>query len=136
MKILVEKAGASFLRAIAVSALAFIPGILNAPNYIEAKALAVGASFAVLAAGLRAIQVFFPQITTGNRFADSFLRMFLATFVGSLIGFLSAPDHNAAKAALLALLLGALAAGARAVQAAFTGGETPAPGTGLHTAGG
>jgi hypothetical protein len=131
MKVLMEKAGASFLRAIGVAALAFLPGILNAPNYDLKTSLAVGASFAVLAAGLRAIQVFIPKITTGNAIADAFLRMFLGTFVASVIGFLSAPTHSAAVAALLGLLLGALAAGARGVQAFLTHGEKPSPGSGI-----
>ena len=128
---LFEKAGASFLRAFLASLIVLIPGILNAQNETEATALAVGASYAALAAGLRAIQVFIPGLTTGNKYADSFLRASIAVLVASLTTALAAPDFGFTKAFLLSLLIGAVTAGIRALQAFFTGGETPAPGVGV-----
>lgn len=131
MKTLLEKAGLSFARAVGVAALAYIPGILNAPNKNASFALAIGASYGILTAGFRAIQVFAPQITTGNAIIDAGLRMFTATLIANLTGFLTASTHDFGKSALLALLLGALAAGFRAVQATVTTGEAPLPASGV-----
>lgn len=131
MKTLIEKAGASFLRAVVGSALVLIPGILNAPDKTTAIALAIAASYATLAAGLRAIQVFIPGITTGNAIVDSFLRASIAVLVASLTSALAAPGFGFTKALLLSLLIGAVTAGLRAVQAVFTKEESPFPGQGV-----
>jgi hypothetical protein len=131
MTTLFEKAGASFLRAFIASAVLLIPGILNAPNKTEATALAIAASYACFAAGLRAIQVFVPALTTGNKIVDSFLRAALGTLIASLTAALAAPDFGFTKALLLSLLIGAATAGVRALQAFFTSGDTPAPNVGI-----
>lgn len=131
LKTVLEKAGLSFLRAFAVSALFLSTGVLNAANYSDAKALAIAAVFASLAAGLRAVQEFIPQLTTGYAIADSFLRAFLATLSASLIGLFTAPDLAFSKSILLAVLIAAGTAGLRAVQGLFTNGEGPAPNFGV-----
>lgn len=119
---LFEKAGASFIRAFVVSALFLSTDILNALNGNDESAVAIGiaALYASLAAGLRAIQVFVPGITTGNKYADSFLRAAVAVAVASTIGVLTAPNVSITVAVVQGVLIGAGTAGLRAVQEFFT----------------
>ena len=123
LKTLLEKAGASFLRAFAVAFVAYAPGILNAPDVSAAKASAIAAAYACFAAGLRALQVLAPKFTTGNAVVDSFLRAFVGTLIAGAIGFLAAPDVSWTKAALLGILIGAGTAGLRAIQAIIDPGD-------------
>ena len=134
MKVILEKAGLSFLRAVVGVVLVFAPGLLNAPNFQAAKTALVAVIVAAIAAGLKAVQVYFPQLSVQGvwhspfaKFVDSFLRAFVGTLVTLLIGVLSVPVYHFEKAALLAVLVGAVTAGIRAVQALFTKGETPVP---------
>lgn len=135
---LLEKAGASFLRAFGAALLVLAPGIFSAPDLQGAKLLAVAALFAALTAGFKALQVFVPALTFGayipqpfGAWVDSFVRAFLGTFLFAVTGWLSAPDLSTWKAALTAALVGALAAAFRAVQGVATKGEVPAPNSGL-----
>lgn len=135
---LLEKAGASFLRAFGAALLVLAPGILSAPDLNGAKALAVAALFAAFAAGFKALQVFIPALTFAQfipqpfaAWVDSFARAFLGAFIVSIIGFFVAPDLATWKAVLTAALVGALAAAFRAVQGTVTKGETPAPSSGF-----
>ena len=50
----------------------------------------------------------------------SFLRAFIAVFIVGLAGVVNAADWNAAKAALVALVVASITAGIRACQALFT----------------
>lgn len=134
MKNLLEKAGASFLRAFGSSLVVFIPGILAAPDLNGAFLLATAALISSVTAGLKSLQVLIPQLTFGKLFGtvagayvDSFARAFLGTFITLAPGIYTAPDLNAAKAAAAGVLLGAGAAGARAIQALFTKSESPIP---------
>jgi hypothetical protein len=58
-----------------------------------------------------------------KKLALSFVRAFAATFLVGAVGIASSPDFSAAKAALIALVVGAITAGLRAVQAIVEGGD-------------
>lgn len=137
---LLERAGASFLRAFGVSLLFFATGILNAPNLETARALSIAALLGSLAAGLRAVQVFVPQLSFETilpkpwfAYADSFVRAGLAAFLVAVTGWLATPDFSTWKSVLIGAVVGAGAAGFRAVQGLFTEGETPVADKGLKT---
>jgi hypothetical protein len=59
-----------------------------------------------------------------KKVALSFARAFLAAFAVGAVGIASSPDFSAAKAALIALVIAALTAGLRAVQAIVEGSPT------------
>jgi hypothetical protein len=135
---LLEKAGASFVRAFVAALIILAPGVLSAPNLNQAKLLGVAALIASLTAGLKALQVFAPRITFGGilgqpagAWADSFVRAFVGSLLVLLIGVAHAPDLHTARALGVAALVAALAAGLRALQGLTTKGEDPAPASGL-----
>ena len=135
---LLYAAGTAFLRAFAVTFLFAATGLLSAPNLSAAVALSWAALTASLVAGLRALQVFVPGLSwTGllsqpyAAWADAFTRMFLASFLTLLTGWLAAPDWATWKSAILAIVLGAATAGLRALQGLITTGESPAPKSGV-----
>lgn len=130
--------GTSFLRAFGVTFLFAVTGILTAPNQQAALALSWAALDAAVVSGLRALQ-FLPVIRAltwasvirskvAAALADSFTRAFLGAFVTAFTGWLAAPDWGAWHSAILAIILGAFTAGARALQGAVTPGESPSPG--------
>lgn len=140
MKVVFEKAGLSFLRAVIGSVLVFAPGFLNAPDLAAARTALVALFVAAIAAGIKAVQVYVPQLSVEGvwhspfaKFVDSFLRAFLGAFFTLVYGILSAPDYHFQKAVLVAAVVGAVTAGVRAVQALFTKGEHPAPNVGGPT---
>lgn len=135
---LLQKAGAAFLRAFGVSFLFFATGILSAPDGQAAWALSVAALAASITAGLRAVQVFIPQLSFAGIFnqplagwLDSFFRAALASFVVTVTGWLAAPDLSTWKSVVLAATVGAVTAGVRALQGLLTKGESPSPTAGL-----
>jgi hypothetical protein len=140
---LLSEAGRSFLRAFAGSLVVLLPGILAAPNLNQMYAFGVAALIASVVAGLKAIQVFVPQlsfksllparVSAYGNVIDSFVRAFLGTFIVLFIGVLNAPDLNTMKALIVAVLVGAVTAGFRAVQGLLTKGDVPNPETGLDT---
>lgn len=132
MQKLLYAAGTEFLRVFGVTFLAFAAGILGATNLSSAVALSIAGLAASLAAGLRAVQVFIPQLTFASllpqpyaAWTDAFLRAFLANFVAALAGWLADPNWKAWHAALLGILTGAAVAAVRALQGLLTPGETP-----------
>ena len=144
MTTLLEKAGASFLRAFGASMIVLLPGIWLAPNLKVGLALAIAAVISSLSAALKVLQTFFPSLSFASlvgqpygAWLDSFIRAFLATFVTAVttlldqINVANPIDFNTLKAAGLAALVGAIAAGFRAVQGVTTKGEVPAPDKGL-----
>jgi hypothetical protein len=139
MTTLLERAGASFLRAFLVTLLFLATGILNAPDQATAVALSIAALAAGIAAGIKAIQVLVPQISWATvvknklvaAWADAFTRAFVGVFLTFWAGWLAAPDWSTWKSALLAAVIGAATAGARALQGLLTVGESPAPNSGL-----
>jgi hypothetical protein len=130
-------AGRSFLRAFAGSLLVLVPGVLAAPDLNTMYALGVAALISSVVAGIRAIQVFVPQLSFSSlvgdvygRFVDSFVRAFLATALVLLPGVLEAPNLAESKGLLTALLVAAVTAGVKALEVMFTPGtdfSTPDP---------
>lgn len=138
MTVWLEKAGTSFIRAFGVSLLFFATGIFNAPNLDTARSLSIAALLASIAAGLRTVQLLIPKLTFAGTFEqpyaawlDSFFRAGLAAFLISVTGWLAAPDFSTWKSVLIGAVVGAGAAGFRAIQGFFTKGELPKPENGL-----
>jgi len=141
MLALLSEAGRSFLRAFGASLVVLIPGILTAPNLSVTISLSVAALIAALTAGLKALQVFIPQLTFRSLlkgrfeayyvFVDSFVRATLAAFVVGLLGWLAMPNLDFSRSVITAIILGAIAAGFRAIQGSLTPGDVPAPASGL-----
>jgi len=133
-KNLLSAAGRAFIGAFLVSAVTLSTGILAAPNLNQAYALGVAALFASIAAGVKVLQEFVPQLRFGNYIAqpfgaylDAFLQAALGAFLVLLVGVLNAPDLATAKSLLTAAIVGALMAGFRALQGLLTPGEQPNP---------
>lgn len=138
MKILLEKAALSFVRAFGASALVLSLGVLSAPNLNQAYGLGVAALIASIAAGVKAIQVLVPGISFASfisqplaAWVDSFSRAFIGTFLVAMIGILNAPDLSTSRSLLTAAIVGAVAAGLRAIQGLATTGEEPAKEVGV-----
>lgn len=139
MEKLLFAAGTSFLRAFGVAFLMFATGILGATDVHSAVALSIAALLASLAAGLRAVQVFVPLLSwksllkneSVSAWADAFTRATLASFLVFVTGWLAAPDYSTWKSVWLAAIVGAAAAGVRALQGLLTTGHDPAPNTGF-----
>lgn len=138
MRVLLSAAGRAFVRDFAVTFFALAAGIWTAPNYRQAAALAGAASLAAFVAGVRAVRVFIPQISTGlaallhaplaySEVIITGLTTFLVGFCVLVEGALSAPDLESGKAAALAGLLAIGTALWRLIQAWLTPGE-PGPG--------
>lgn len=134
MRVILSAAGRAFLRDFAIAFLAFATGIINAPDYSQAAALAVAGSLASLVAGVRALRVFVPGLTEAiakalhipQAYSEAVITGLTTLLVGTLAfvtAALSAPDLETAKAAMLAGVLGIGTALVRVVQAFFTPGE-------------
>jgi hypothetical protein len=135
---LLYAAASAFLRAFAITFLMAATGIAAAPNVETAQALSIAALIASIAGGLRAIQVFIPQLSFGTfirqpiaAWLDAFVRAFLATLVVSVQGLLAMPELPTDRSVWFAAITGALTAGLRALQGLLTPGEQPAPDTGI-----
>ena len=138
MKKLLALAGREFLKAFGASLVVLAPGVLAAPNLDAAFGLGVAALFASVAAGIRAVQVFVPQLSFAGllpqpvaAWVDAFVRGGLGAFLISVIGVLNAPDLATGRSLLVAALVGALTAGFRALEGLLTPSESPAPGSGI-----
>lgn len=137
---LLSNAGRSFLRAFAGSLLVFLPGVLAAPNLNAVRGLALAATVASIAAGIKSVQVFIPALSFSSLVSsaflgsllDSFARAFLGTFSTLLLGLLSAPDFSPSKSALVAVIVGSVTAGTRALQGLSTTSESPSNGSGFE----
>lgn len=128
----------AFGRAFLVTFLLAATGILNAPDQATAVALSWAALVASIVAGLRAIQVFIPQVSWSGvltqpvaAWFDAFTLAFLGALITLLTGWLAAPDWSTWKSALLAIVIGAVTSGVRALQGVLTHGDQPAPNTGV-----
>ena len=135
MKNLLAQAGRAALKAFVVTFLTFASGLLAATNLKEFSALAVGALVASGVAALKAVQVFVPQLSFAGLFpsqpvvaswADAFVIAFLSAFLVLVQGVSDAPDYEAAKAVVVAAVVGALQAAFRALEGLLTQGEFPA----------
>lgn len=138
MKELLRQVGREFLKAFGASVVVLAPGVLAAPDLNQAYALGVAALFASVAAAVKAVQVFVPQLSFAEflpqpvaAWADAFARGFLGAFLVSVVGVLNAPDYATGKAALVAAVVAAAAAGFRALEGLLTKEEQPVPGVGF-----
>lgn len=138
---LFSEAARSFLRAFGGALLILAPGALSAPDLNSGVALGIAALIAALAAGLKAIQVFVPQLSFKSlnvfgvyyTIVDSFARAFIAALITGLLGLLQMPTLTFSKSLVVALLIGAVTAGIRAAQGLLTKGDVPAPPKGFNT---
>lgn len=135
---LLSEAGRSFLRAFIGALLIFIPGVLAAPDLNAMVGLATAAMIASVAAGLKAVQVFVPQLSFASVMdsqyyvlLDSFARAFLATFLVMVVDLLSQPNPDLQRSAIIGVLVAAVTAGVRALQGFLSQGERPAPQSGF-----
>lgn len=137
MRSWLSAAGRSFLRAFGAAIIVLAPGILSAPSLHNAELLGAAALMAAVAAGIRAIQAYIPSLTVAKYlgplgvYVDSFIRAFVGSLVILLPGALGAPNLHTGTGLATAALIGAFAAGIRALQGALTSGESPWPQHGL-----
>lgn len=138
MKNVLAQAGREFLRAFGAALIILAPGVLAAPNLDQMFLLGVAALASAVAAGLKAVQAFVPQLSFAGlvrqpiaAWLDAFVRAALGAFLVFVVGMLSAPELVWDKAAVVAALVGALSAGFRALEGLLTKGEDPAPQSGL-----
>lgn len=138
MKTVLANAGRAFLRAFGANIVVLAPGVLAAPNFNQMYLLGVSALASSASAGLRAVQSFVPQLSFSTvlpqpwaAWVDAFTIGGLGAFVVLLADWLGAPSIDTSKAAITAILVGALTAGFRALEGTFTKGESPAPDKGL-----
>jgi hypothetical protein len=135
---LLSAAGRAFARAFGAALIVYAIGALAAPSLDNIKLIGVAALLGCIAAGLRAVQAYVPQIAFAHylpapygAWVDAFLHGFLASLLVTLPGAFGAPDIGTVKSLAIAALLGALTAGLHAVQSFATPGERPTIGGGL-----
>lgn len=140
VRAVLSAAGRAFLLAFAASIVLLAPGVLAAPNLNESFALGVAALFASVAAGLRVLTAYVPQLSFKaylpdpyGAWVDAAFHAFAGALVISLPGVLDAPNLGTARALGLAAILAALTAVFRALSGLLTPGENPAPATGVKT---
>jgi len=134
VRVILSAAGRAFIREFAVTFFVLASGIWTAPNYRQAAALAGAASLASLVAGVRAVRVFVPGLSTAiadllnvpvtySEILITAITTFLLGWLTLAEGVLSAPDLDGAKAAATAGLLAIGTALWRIVQAFLPPGE-------------
>lgn len=113
-------------------------GVTSQTTLAGAIAWATAGIFALVGAVLAAIVTLLPQFSWqtyfpgfGGQIADAFTQAALATFLTALAGWFAAPDFSTWHSVLLGAVVGAVNAGARALQAWLTKGETPKRGLGI-----
>lgn len=120
-----------------VSLIVYLPGVLAAQNTKAAVALSISALLASLAAVLKLVQELAPKLSWASlgvgqplaAWLDAFTQAAVPAFIVAITGWLAQPDFSTWRSVGLAALIGALTAGARAVEGLLTKGESPAPGT-------
>lgn len=135
MTVVLERAGAAFLRAFAAGIVVYGAGVWMAPDLHAGVVLGAAAVASSIAAGIRAVQVFVPLLTfkglmgdVAGAWADSFTRAFVGYTLTAAAGWLAAPDLANWKAVAVGAITGAFATGFRAMQGLLTSGESPRPG--------
>jgi hypothetical protein len=131
-------AGRAGIRAVVAAIIVYAAGIAAAPSLDKLLLFGVALLVAFFAAALRVIQAYLPGLSLAKYlghpygdWADSFLQGFVAALIVGLPGIAGAPNLSAAGGLVVALILGAFTAGARAAQGLLTRGESPAPATGI-----
>lgn len=134
MRDLLSAMGRAFLRAFFASGVVLAVGVLSAPNLDAMLSLGVAALIASISAGLKAVQVFVPQLSIAGKYgevATVALQAGLAAFLVSLIGLLDAPEFGITRSLLIGAVIAVGTAILRALQGFFTVGESPSPGSGF-----
>lgn len=138
MHTLLSNAGRAFLRVFVAALIVYAYGVLAAPTLHDALMVGFAALLGAVAAGIRALQTYVPQLTVARYIGapygdilDSFLQGLLGALVVSIPNALGAPDLHTARMLFVAAIIGALTAGLRAVQGFLTKGQRPAPAAGL-----
>lgn len=138
MKTLLREAGREFLKAFGAALVILMPGVLAATNLDQFYALGVAALGSAFAGGFKAIQVFVPALSFAEfvpqpvaAWLDAFTRAALGFFLVFAVDFMNAPNYSEWKSAVVGALIGAAAAGFRALEGLLTKGETPVKGFGV-----
>lgn len=139
MKVLLSNAMVAFFYGFVGMLVIVLPGVWASPNLNGAVGVGVAALAACIGGGLRAVKELVPQFTWASiikrqpfaAWADAFTQGFLGAFLTSLIGISAMPDLSAWHSLIVGALVGALAAGMRAVTGIATPGEWPRLGKGL-----
>lgn len=137
MKDILAAAGRRFLHAAAAALIVFVLGLLAAPNLVVDNVKVYGITFliAIGAAFLKFVSEVFPYVSVANyvpdkykvyaAWLDAFLQAAVAAFVVDAPGIFNAPDLKTAGAVFVAVLVGALTAGVRAIEGLLTPEERP-----------
>lgn len=141
MRNVLAQAGREFLKAFGAAVVILAPGVMAATNLDEFKALGVAALGSAIVAGVKAVQVFVPQLSLVGLFPaqyvvvaswlDTFLRAAVAFALVFAVDWWNAGDYSDWRAAVTGALIGAVTAGFRALEGLLTKGEQPSPNTGL-----
>lgn len=139
MSDLLGEAGRAALKTFAVALVAIAPGAWVAPNLDGTIAVGIAALMAFVAAAAAGVQTIWPALAVRAHVAgltgallDSFVHAFLGAFIVAITGWLAMPNYETWKSILLGAFAGALNAGMRAIQGAFTPGENPVPAKGVR----
>lgn len=132
-------AGRAFLKAFGSGLLVVLIGISQQNTLHGAVAIGVAGLAASFGMGLAAVQVFVPALSFRKAFPgitgaliDSFVHASLGAFIVAVIGILAEPNYSAWHSLIIAAVVGSINVGLRAVQAFFTPGEPPSPGSGFR----
>lgn len=137
MKDILAAAGRRFLHAAAAAFIVFVLGMLAAPNLVVDNLRVYGLAFliAIGAAFLKFVSEVAPFLSVSNyvpdkykvyaAWVDAFLQAAIAAFVVDAPGIFNAPDLKTAGAVAVAVLIGAITAGVRAIEGLLTPSERP-----------
>lgn len=126
------------IRVLLAGVLALSAGLGAVPNLNQSHAVGIAALCAALAMVGRGLTAYVPRLSVAHYIGspvgdwiDAFLHAGLGTFIVLGTGWLDAPNLANWRTAWSAIIVGALAAGAHAVQDLLTKSKYPAPGFGL-----
>lgn len=127
LRTILSAAGRAALRSVFPLVFVLATGLLAAKNLDDIKLQATTFAVTVAIALFTALQAILPQFSwryyiaeTYAKYADAATQAFAGTFFSLTLGFLAAPDWSTWRSAIVGILVGALNALVRAVQAVFT----------------
>jgi hypothetical protein len=130
--------GRTLLKVYGAGLLTVLIGLTAQKTLHGAIAFGVAGVMALTATAIGGIvtllpQLSFQQLVPGlpGQLLDAFVHAALAAFLVAVAGWFAEPNYNAWKSILIGAVVGAINAGARAVQAYFTKGEVPNQKVGL-----
>jgi hypothetical protein len=138
MRAILEQAGRAALRVIAAGLLAIAIQVTGTHSLHDAAVLAIPALIALIASVLTVFGKYVPEITFDHyipkpfgAMLDAFFHAGVGTLIVGLSGWLQKGSLSGWHAILLAIIIGALNAGLRAVEGAFTKGQSPFAASGI-----